>query len=316
MHDRLGVRRMLLVFGALNLDLVFPVPRLPMAGETLRSPGGWTEPGGKAVNQAIAAHRDGARVELFGAVGQDAMGDDVLERLTRQGIRCGHVERRPGVTGRTAIAISDDGHTAVLVDPAVNLHASADQVPDRLLRPGTTLLLQMETDPEQIARLVARARTRGARIVLNFSPPTLIGAETLRQVDIMLGNAKELSWLAEHLGCGNNPASIQAALDITVVGMSGVQGAEAVSATEYLRMEAFPVAMRDTTAAADAFVGVFTASLDRGDRLAAAFRRATVAAGLAVTQLGTGRSMPDRVAIEEAIPRAPLAQTTEPETLD
>lgn len=307
---------MLLVFGAINLDLVFPVHQLPGAGDTLRQPGGWTEPGGKAVNQAIAAHRDGARVELAGAVATDAIGDDLLRRLREEGIRCGHVARLPGATGRAAIAIADDGHTMVLVDPGVNGQAQAAQVPDRHLRRGTTVLLQMETDPGEIALLVARARTRGARIVLNFSPPTLIGADTLRQVDVLIGNAQELSWLAEHLGCGNSPASVQAALGVTVIGMSGVQGAEAVSKDLYLRMEAFPVNMRDTTAAADAFTGVLAASLDRGDLLSAAFHRAVVAAGLAVTKRGTGRSMPERGAIDEASATAPTVRRTEQQVAD
>ena len=307
---------MLLVFGALNLDLVFLVEQLPGAGDTLRQPGGWTEPGGKAVNQAIAAHRDGARIELVGAVGDDMMGDDLLRQLGREGIRCGHVARQPGATGRAAIAVAEDGHTFVLVDPGVNKQARADQVPDRWLRPGTTVLLQMETDPGEIARLVTRARAGGARIVLNFSPPVLIDADTLRQVDVLTGNAHELSWIAEHLGCGNSPASIHAALGVTVIGMVGVQGAEAVSDDQYLRMEAFPVNMRDTTAAADAFTGVLAAALDRGELLSAAFHRAVVAAGLAVTHPGTGRSMPERGAIDEAIATAPKVRRTEQQIAD
>ena len=307
---------MLLVFGAINLDLVFPVHRLPGVGDTLRQPGGWTEPGGKAVNQAIAAHRDGARVELVGAVADDAMGNDLVQRLTHEGIRCGYLARLPGATGRAAVVIADSGHTVVLVDPGVNLRASADRVPDRLLRRGTTVLLQIEVDPSEIARLVRRARAGGARIVLNFSPPALIGADTLRQVDVLIGNAHELSWLAEHLGCGNSPASIQAALGITVVGLSGVQGAEAVSDSTYMRMDAFPVDMRDTTAAADAFTGVFAAALDREERLSSAFHRGIVAAGLAVTKVGTGRSMPTRGAIDHAAEEAPPVRWTEPQMRD
>lgn len=307
---------MLLVYGALNLDVVFPVQQLPNAGDTLRNPGGWTEPGGKAVNQAIAAHRDGARVELVGAVGDDPVGDELLRRLGQEGIRCGHVVRRPGATGHAAVAIADDGHTFVMVDPGVNTQVKAEQVPDRWLHPGTTLLLQMETDPSEIARLVTRARVGGARILLNFSPPVLIDAETLRQVDVLTGNAQELSWLAEHLGCGNSPASIQAALGITVIGMSGVQGAEAVSNDLYLRMPAFPVIMRDTTAAADAFTGVLASALDRGELLSTALHRAVVAAGLAVKKIGTGRSMPDRDAIHEACASAPAVRRTEQEMAD
>lgn len=307
---------MLLVFGAINLDVVFPVEQLPGAGDTLRRSGGWTEPGGKAVNQAIAAHRDGASVELVGALGNDRIGDDLLCRLGREGIGCAHIARRDGATGRAAIAVSDDGHTIVLVDPGVNLAVSADQVSDRLLRRRTTVLLQMEVEATQVAHVIARARARGARIVLNFSPPMPISADALRQLDVLIGNAHELSWLAEHLGCGNSPASLQAALGITVVGLSGVQGAEAVSEQSYMRMDAFAVDMRDTTAAADAFTGVFVAALDRGEPLSVAFRRGVVAAGLAVTTMGTGRSMSDRDAIDAALEDAVPVQWSEPEMID
>lgn len=307
---------MLLAFGAINHDLVFPVHRLPVVGETFRQSGGWTEPGGKAVNQAIAAHRDGARVELVGAIGDDAVGQDLLDRLKREGIGCRHIVQAKGATGRAAIAVSDDGHTIVLVDPGVTELARADQVPDRLLRPGTTVLVQLEADTTQVTALVARARAGGARVVLNFSPPSLINAETLRQVDVLTANLHELSWLAEHLGCGNSPASIQVALGVTVVGMSGVQGAEAVSAESYMRMDAFAVDMRDTTAAADAFTGVLAGALDGGARLSVAFRRAVVAAGLAVTQVGTGRSLPNRAAIDAALSEATAIRWTEPRMLD
>lgn len=307
---------MLVVFGSINLDLVFPVHRLPAVGDTLRQSGGWTEPGGKAVNQSIAAHRDGARVELAGAVGTDAMGEDVLHRLKQQGIGCHHVARLDGSTGRAAIAVADDGHTMILVDPGVNLLARAAQIPERLLRHRTTVLLQMENDPGQIADLIGRARAAGTRIMLNFSPSALIDAEALRWVDILVGNGQELSWLAEHLGCGNSPASIQAALGVTVIGMFGVQGTEAVSADGYWRMEAHPVHMRDTTAAADAFVGVLAGALSRGDNLPVAFRRATVAAGLAVTEVGTGRTMPAKADIDEALRAAPRVVTTEAAMID
>jgi len=307
---------MLVVFGAINLDVVFPVERLPTAGDTLRQPGGWTEPGGRAVNQAIAAQRDGARVELVGAVAEDAVGADLLRRLSAAGIGHGHVARLEGATGRAAVVIADDGHTMVMVDPGVNLQAGAGQVPDRWLRRDTTVLVQMEVDPGETAQLVSRARAAGARVVLNFSPPALIGADTLRQVDVLVGNAQELSWLAEHIGCGNSPASIQAALGVTVVGLSGVQGAELVSENSYMRMNALPVDMRDTSAAADAFVGVFAAALHRGERDSVAFHRAVVAAGLAVTKVGTGRSMADRHAIDVACRTAPPVRWSQAEMID
>jgi len=62
---------MVVVFGSINLDLIFPLAALPAAGETVLAPDIRMEPGGKGANQALAAARDGARVVLVGAVGCD-----------------------------------------------------------------------------------------------------------------------------------------------------------------------------------------------------------------------------------------------------
>ena len=59
---------MIVVFGSINLDLIFPLPVLPGSGETVLAPAARIEPGGKGANQALAASRDGAVVAMAGAV--------------------------------------------------------------------------------------------------------------------------------------------------------------------------------------------------------------------------------------------------------
>ena len=49
---------MIVCFGSINLDLIFPVPHIPNAGETVLGPSTCRiEPGGKGANQAVAAAR-------------------------------------------------------------------------------------------------------------------------------------------------------------------------------------------------------------------------------------------------------------------
>lgn len=307
---------MLVVFGAINIDMVFPVPALPQAGDTLLSDPGWNEPGGKGANQAVAAARDGARVELLGAVGTDALADTVLEELAKAGVRVRGVARHPGRTGRAAVCVAPNGQAMVVADRGANRLARAAQVGDALLGPRTTLLLQMETEPAENAELIARARRHGARTVLHLSPARTIDTDALRAADMLVGNSKEIAWLGEHLGTGNNPASIRAALGVATVRMMGVQGAEAAWEGGFLWMPADPVPMRDTTAAADCFVGVLAATLDRRATLPDALRRAGVAAALSAAKLGPGRSAPDAAEIDAALPKAPRIVTTQPEILD
>ena len=307
---------MLVVFGSINIDMVFPVPRLPQAGDTLHADSGWNEVGGHGANQAIAAARDGATVRMVAAVATDAVAETALRGLGRAGVLTRGVERLPGHTGRSSVCVQPDGHTIVVTDRGANRQARADQVKDRWLGPGRTLLLQMDTDADENARLVDRARRRGTRVVLNLSPRAPIATDALRAVDVLVGNGPDLAWLGEHLGTGNNPASLRSALGVTTVRMLGVQGSEAAWEEGYVRVPAMPVSMRDTTAAADCFVGVLAAALDRRAPLPDALRRATVAAALSVEHVGTGRTMPRKRDIDAAMPHAPEASTRQPEVLD
>ena len=185
---------MLLVFGAISIDFVFPVRSLPQAGDTVWSEAGRMEPGGKGSNQAIAAARDGARVTLVGAVGNDVLADSALTGLMKAGVNLSGIARLDASTGRSAICVAPGGHATVTVDAGANRLARASQVSDSLLGPRTTLLLQMETDPAENAILIARARRLGARIILNLSPSRIIDIDALRAVDLLIGNSVELAW--------------------------------------------------------------------------------------------------------------------------
>ena len=297
---------MLLVFGSINIDHVFAVPHLPGHGDTVRADDGWTEPGGKGANQALAAARDGAHVAFVGAVGRDAVGQLALAGLRRAGIGVRRVARVQAPTGHAAVCVSPDGHTIVAVQDGANALVRAAQVPDSWLGRNTTLLVQLEANPAETARLVVRARNRGAYVIVNLSPKRFIDTDALRMANLIVCNSPELAWAGERLGTGNNPASLHAALGVDCVRMMGAQGADAMTSGGFLHMPVLPVKMRDTTAAGDCFVGVLAGALARRVQLPDALRRAAVAAALSATQVGVQRSLPRRPAIDAALVQAPL----------
>ena len=75
------------VLGSLNMDLVVTLDRMPLPGETVFGHTFAHIPGGKGLNQAIAAARAGASVSLTGAVGNDAYGRDLLNLSKLEGIQ-------------------------------------------------------------------------------------------------------------------------------------------------------------------------------------------------------------------------------------
>ena len=72
------------VVGSINMDLVMRTPRFPLAGETLLGGPFQKHPGGKGANQAVAAARCGAHVDMIGCVGADEFGAIMRDTLRNE----------------------------------------------------------------------------------------------------------------------------------------------------------------------------------------------------------------------------------------
>ena len=220
---------MIVCFGSVNLDLIFTLPTLPSAGETVLSPAMRIEPGGKGANQAVAAARDGAAVVFAGAVGRDSLADDALALMRSLSIDTTRIVVDAGTTGCAAICVDAAGRNMIAVGSGANLAARQTQVEDALLTPGTTLLLQRETEPAEIEALIRRARAAGARIVLNLAPAGHLAPDAMRMLDVLVVNEHEAAWLGHALGCADDAAALHAALGADVVVTRGGAGLEAAT---------------------------------------------------------------------------------------
>src|SRR5690625_7947243 len=69
------------IVGSINKDLTITTEKIPMQGETVLGNDFDTYPGGMGANQAVAAARLGANVNMIGAVGEDPFGTELLEHL-------------------------------------------------------------------------------------------------------------------------------------------------------------------------------------------------------------------------------------------
>ena len=186
---------MIVVFGSINVDVLVPVPHLPAPGETVLGGDYRVAPGGKGANQALAARRAGADVFLVGAVGDDSFAAIGLDLLRRDGVDLSLVATVDRPTGCATITVDPDGENQIAVASGANLLARAAQVPDRLLGPKTVLVLQREVPSEENAALIARARVRGARIVLSLAPAGPIAPARLEDIDVLIANEGEAAVL-------------------------------------------------------------------------------------------------------------------------
>ena len=303
---------MILVLGSVNADLFLNVARLPDRGETVLCPSYVFRPGGKGANQAVAAaraSRSGGGTRMIGRVGRDPYARLVLDALRAGGVDIALIEAIDGVTGTAAVMVEESGENQIVVASGANMAVTADQVPDCLLGPETTLVLQMEVPVPEIEAVIHRAHRAGCRIVLNLAPALRITDAALGACDVLVLNEGEANTLA---GAEDDP-EIHAktfAEKFTLDCIITLGGSGAVLATSGMmfRIGALQIEPVDTVGAGDAFVGALAASLDGGAAISYALRQASVAGGLACLQEGAQTGLPTLVEIESVTPR--LASAT------
>lgn len=298
-----------LVVGSLNMDLRIRTPRLPAPGETLTGSGFDTDGGGKGANQAVAAARQGARVAMLGAVGQDAHGAALLAALQADGIDTHAVERIAGTpSGTAAILLMPDGENSIVVISGANHALTPERVraqADRL-RQARVVVAQLECPLDAVAEALAIAREAGAVTVLNAAPVQPLGDALLGQLDWLVVNEIEAAALAGMPVPG--PAEARAVAEQLrrrgprqVLVTLGAEGLVLAGPEGTLALPAPRVQAVDTTGAGDTVVGALAAALAAGRPLREALTRAQAAAALAVTRLGTQSAMPTAAEVDRLV---------------
>jgi ribokinase len=296
----------IVVLGSINMDLVVRAERMPRPGETLRGEQFVTIPGGKGANQAAAAARQGASVEMIGCVGADSFGPVLLDNLRAQGVGVTHV----GVTGQAAsgiamIILDARGENSIVVAPGANNSVSVANVTAALdlLATARYLIMQLEVPLAVVRAGIELANQLGLPVILNAAPAYPVDAEFVRGVHTLIVNESEAEALT-----GQRVTDVTAARragqtllgwDIPVVIVTlGAQGALLVSPQRVAHVPARPVKVVDTTAAGDAFVGGYAAALLRGLDLLEAVKYANCAGALACTALGAQTSLPTAAQVQ------------------
>jgi ribokinase len=273
------------VVGSANLDLVATTHRLPGPGETVLGSDFAQHPGGKGLNQAVAAARAGASVAFVAAVGDDDAGLRLRSVAEDEGIDvAGVVVAAGATTGRALITVDERGENSIVVIPGANSLARVASLPS-----ATVVLAQLETPVETVIAAFTAARSAGSRTVLNPAPVPNDGLppELLALCDVIVPNEHEVELL------GGVDRLVAAGVGAVVV----TRGAAGVTVTRAgdpatLSIAAFEVDPIDTTGAGDAFCGTLACGLATGADLPDAARRAAAAGALATTVAGAVPSLP------------------------
>lgn len=276
-----------LVVGSVNLDLSASVARLPRPGETVTGATLERFPGGKGANQALAAKRLGANVQLIAAIGDDSAAEEALALLREDGVDLSHCVRdRESSTGIALIAVAESGENHIVVAPGANATLSADSIH---FPPADALICQLEVPARTINDVADRF---AGFFCANLAPARHIEIGILERADLLVVNEIESAWYGEKLGACTGLVAIT----------FGADGAELRRDGELVaRSPSVPVDAVDTTGAGDAFTAALTVALVEEMAPERALRFACAAGAVAATRRGAQPSLPTRAEVEKLL---------------
>ncbi|WP_392566828.1 ribokinase [Utexia brackfieldae] len=296
----------LIVLGSINIDHILTVKQFPKPGETLTGSNYQIAFGGKGANQAVAAGRGGANIQLIAAVGEDEGGRQIRQQLQKDQIQTASVSTiTQEKTGIALIFVNAQGENEIVVYPGANaavtppylVHYAQD------IAAANAILIQLEIPLPTIEAAVKLAKAHHTQVIVNPAPATQLSDKILKHIDIITPNETEAESLTgikvSNLTDADSAAQALHQKGIpTVIITLGHQGAWVSVAGKGRLIAGFQVNAIDTIAAGDTFNGLLVTALLAEKSLDEAVTYAHAGAAIAVTRSGAQPSIPWRDEID------------------
>ncbi len=277
-------------------------------------------PAGPAGGTAVTLAKLGAEVRSAGAIGDDALGEVLLDLLGRYGVDTSPLVRRDGVqTSASVLPIRPDGSRPAFHVIGANATYSSVDAPWDAIAAATHLHLGAPEfmGGEEAARILSVARAHGVVTSADIlAPGDQAGAirdwiaPAFAHLDYLLPNDEQVLGLT---GADDLLAGCRQLLELgvgCVAATRGADGALVVDGDGSQAVPAYAVEVVDTTGCGDAFSAGFLRGLDLGRDRPAAATLGCAAAALVAGGLGSDHGDFDLAAAVEFAERADTLTTT------
>lgn len=289
------------VVGSMNMDMAVTASRLPKKGETILGEALHLSPGGKGANQAVALGKLGARVSMFGCVGQDDFGSKLIDNLTFSGVETKNIRQLPNEkTGVALITVGEQDNTIVVV-PGANHHVGRDYI-DLVaaeLRQADLVMMQMEIPYETICHVIDLCSAARIDVLLNPAPARRLPESVQDKIRYLTPNEHEAALVYGHAGPLAELVQAHPQKLIVTLGSRGAMAADASG--KLIEVPARKATVKDTTGAGDTFNAAFAYATCDGQKLEDALHFANTAAALSTEKLGAQAAMPTLKAVEKRL---------------
>jgi len=297
-------------FGALNMDKITLVDKIPSADEEGFVLSVECHPGGSAANTIVGLSRLGIRTGFIGRVGNDPEGSGMLKDLDLEGVETGGIRLCQGRSGVGLSFVDKRGQRALLIDPGVNDTIPCEDI-DRAYLRGFDLLhmTSFVCKSVDLSLQTQLAVAKDTEIPLSLDPGQLYaerGLQPLRPIVekcmVVLPNERELR-LMTGLGPAEGAKNLLKMGSKTVAVKMGLKGCYVTDGTTKDRVHAYGGRGVDTTGAGDAFNAGFIFGMLAGMDLAECGRIGAKVAWFCVQKVGARAGLPTRKQLDELADR-------------
>lgn len=291
----------LAVVGSINMDMTVTAERIPLKGETLQGGSLSHIPGGKGANQAVAMAKLGADVEMFGCVGNDENGRNLLKHLKEVGVKTNHVDVLEDIpTGIAMITVGDNDNTIIVV-PGANGRVDREYVDGikEELKKFDMVVLQHEIPLDTVHYVIEFCAEQNIPVVLNPAPAAEVPMDIIEKVTYVTPNEHEAVLIF------GNELTTEELLRKYPEKLVITQGSRGVSAClknlEVFNVPVRPAKVVDTTGAGDTLNGAFAVQIANGADMKTALTYANTAASLSTEKFGAQSGMPSAEEVEKEL---------------
>ncbi len=293
------------VVGSINMDMIIHADRIPLKGETIKGDNIEFQPGGKGANQAVAMAKLGADVFMYGCVGADNAGKNLIENLKSCSVNTEAVEVLEGVpSGQAMITIGEEDNTIVII-PGANQQVDISYVERHKVEilESDIIVLQNEIPEETIVYTIQMCHEHKKIILWNPAPARELDEKLVDLVTYITPNEHEtcIIWKKEDKSMDTINELLKKYPGKLIV-TQGEKGVGISMDGKTIQMiPAMKVKVVDTTGAGDTLNGAFCVGISRGMNEIEALKFANTAAGLSVKKVSAQGGMPTLDEVNEVL---------------
>jgi ribokinase len=291
--------------GAINLDIVVKVPRIPRLDDEVFATSFFEKPGGSAANTIVGMTRLGAKTGFIGKVGNDVVGGFLLSEFRKEGVDISQIKTIEGQTGRVFVFLSPKGIKMIVASGVANTMLGQKDVNPDYLRQARFLHITSLIGEDAFDAVVYTASlAKKLGLTVSVDPGPIFAEKGLERLSALLKNTDVFfpSRIEVKMLTGKNyrgGASELLSYVDTVVVKRGEDGCFVKSKEEDFEVPAFKIKPVGTLGAGDSFCAGFLASLIKGKDLRAAATYATAVATLTTQGVGARDALPNAAQVEK-----------------